>query len=425
MGVVSIYLSLDFLIPPPSLPYLSLSPRLLLFSPHRHLQSIIGLLLLVLAWFWGKGRQGEGFDRRKKKKVVVVAWGRTDGRQVGVVVLRVGVEMDPKFPPPPPLNKAEPTSAATATTTTSSPSTTPAQQLDREQYHHPQEQHQQQPPQHQLQIQVHQQQKDGGGGGGKEQQQQQHQVVVAAAAAGDRRVQALGPKRSSNKDRHTKVDGRGRRIRMPALCAARIFQLTRELGHKSDGETVQWLLQQAEPAIVAATGTGTIPASALSSVAPSLPSPTSALAGRPHHHHHMWGPPPASAGFSQAGFMNSSGADGGGIGGLMQRIGLPAGIELPGGGAGSMGGHIGFAPMFAGHAAAAIPGLELGLSQEGHIGVLSQFYHQVGGAGASGQLQHPHPHQHHHHEQHHHQQQQQEDGEDEREDGDSEEESGQ
>nr|CDM85809.1 unnamed protein product [Triticum aestivum] len=309
--------------------------------------------------------------------------------------------MDPKFPPPPPLNKAEPTSA-----------------LDREQYHHPPAQEQQQPP-HQQHLQI-QQQEDGGGGGGKEQQQQQQQAVVAAAAAaGDRRVQALGPKRSSNKDRHTKVDGRGRRIRMPALCAARIFQLTRELGHKSDGETVQWLLQQAEPAIVAATGTGTIPASALSSVAPSLPSPTSALAGRPHHHHHMWGPPPASAGFSQAGFMNSSGADGGGIGGLMQRIGLPAGIELPGGGAGGMGGHIGFAPMFAGHAAAAIPGLELGLSQEGHIGVLSQFYHQVGGAaGASGQL-------HHHHEQQHHQQQQQQDGEDEREDGDSEEESGQ
>lgn len=218
------------------------------------------------------------------------------------------------------------------------------------------------------------------------------QMVITASASGadldtalvaekdDQRKQ-LAPKRSSNKDRHTKVDGRGRRIRMPALCAARIFQLTRELGHKSDGETIQWLLQQAEPSIIAATGSGTIPASALAAAAipssishPSIPAglhprlndPQSTSSVRPNWAAGLWPPPVSGFGLT--------------------------GLELPGANLGQMS----FASLLSGHGQQ-MPGLELGLSQDGHIGVLnphalSQFYLQMGQArgGTDEQLQHQH-----------------------------------
>ncbi|GER38904.1 TCP family transcription factor family protein [Striga asiatica] len=161
--------------------------------------------------------------------------------------------------------------------------------------------------------------------------------------------QQLAPKRTSNKDRHTKVDGRGRRIRMPALCAARIFQLTRELGHKSDGETVQWLLNQAEPSIIAATGSGTIPASALAASAPI--SDPSGL-------HGIRSGDPGSGSWPGLGF----GSDGQSY---LQRMGF-AGFDLPG--------SLSFASILGGSTSQQIPALQLGLSQD--LNQFNQIYHQ-------------------------------------------------
>lgn len=76
------------------------------------------------------------------------------------------------------------------------------------------------------------------------------QIIIQQQQQQQQQEQKQLKRRRCTKDRHTKVDGRHRRVRIPITCCPGIFRLTEELGHRSDGQTIQWLLSQVRPDLV-------------------------------------------------------------------------------------------------------------------------------------------------------------------------------